>query len=290
MNNTTDQNIDSSIERFDFILENETGVISSDELITYLTNINLMMKSINHTLNGAYTIGYDQIVVDVEALERGSVKIPIILRKVLYNPYTLLATGAIFGAIANNILSDDKQTIVYNINNSTVNIEHAVIVNNKSTTKAVSEIAKTIVNSENVTKLKLNYLSINNEIKSTEINKDTLKGLIVDDIVESEKETRVFPSARLIIVSPVLENTKANWKVRIDNNKFSAKMMDDNFLELMDEHKIAFGKGDVIIADLETIITKRSDNTPNVKHNIQKVHEYPRYSNQSKQKNLFSDY
>ena len=50
-------------------------------------------------------------------------------------------------------------------------------------------------------------------------------------------------------------------------------MTDIDFLELMSKNKIAFGIGDVLVADLETIITLKRDNTPNVKHYIRKVHQ-----------------
>ena len=86
------------------------------------------------------------------------------------------------------------------------------------------------------------------------------------------------PYAHLIIVSPVLESKSANWKVRFEGNEFSAKMTDENFLELMDKKHVAFGKGDILVADLETRITRKEGNVPSVKHYIRTVYKYPHYS------------
>lgn len=279
------------IEHFDFILDNKSGVISSLELIKHLSNINLLMKSMNHTLNSKYSIGFDQIIIEIEALEKGSVKIPVILKKVLNNDYTKLAVGAVFGVLATNLLSENKETVIYNINNSNVEIKYEVMTGNRETVKAVSGIAKAVVDSTNVNALKLGYQIENNQKQTIKIEKTTLRNLIVDDIEESEKETHLMPNARLVIISPVLEMEQANWRVRINDNKFSAKMVDESFLELMDKHKIAFAKGDAIIADLETVITIKSDNTPNVKHYIKKVYEYPEYAinGHQNERTLFED-
>lgn len=64
-------------------------------------------------------------------------------------------------------------------------------------------------------------------------------------------------------------------------------MADESFLKLMDEKKIAFGKGDVIIADLETEVVEEEGKRTRVKHFIRKVHEYPQYTiDESKQMSI----
>ena len=45
----------------------------------------------------------------------------------------------------------------------------------------------------------------------------------------------------------------------------------------MNNEKIAFGKGDSIVADLETVITKKEGSAPTTKHYIRKVYRYPKY-------------
>ena len=279
------------IEHFDFILDNKSGVVSSLELIKYLSNINSLVKSMNHTLNSKYAIGFDQIIIEVEALEKGSVKIPVILKKVLNNDYTKLAVGAVFGVLATNLLSGNKETVIYNFNNSNVEINYEIMTSNRETVKAVSEIAKAVVDSTSVSALKLGYLAENNQKKTIKIEKTTLQSLIVTDIEENEKKSHLMSNARLTIISPVLEMEQANWRVRINNNKFSAKMIDEEFLKLMGKHKIAFATGDTIIADIETVITMKSDNTPNVKHYIKKVYDYPKYATNGYQneRTLFND-
>lgn len=275
------------IEQFNFILENSNGAISSLDLIKYLTNLNALVKSINHTLNSKYSSGFDQVLLEVVALEKGSFKIPITLKKILQNPYTQLAVGAVFGAIAANVLSDNKETVNYYINNSTVEIKHEVIVGNKETARAISNIAKTTVEAPEIKSLTLEYDLADNKRETINIQKSTLGGLVVDIIEENEKESNTLLQARLIIVSPVLETEQAMWKFRMGDRKLSAKMTDNDFLELMSKNKIAFGIGDVLVADLETIITKKSDDTPDVKHYIRKVHQYPQYATQTAQTDLF---
>lgn len=215
------------IEHFDFILDNKSGVVSSLELIKYLSNINSLVKSMNHTLNSKYAIGFDQIIIEVEALEKGCVKILVILRKVLNNDYTKLAIGAVFGVLATNLLSGNKETVIYNFNNSNVEINYEVMTSNRETVKAVSEIAKAVVDSTSVSALKLGYLAENNQKQTIKIEKTTLQSLIVDDIEENEKKSHLMSNARLTIISPVLEMEQANWRVRINNNKFSVKMIDE---------------------------------------------------------------
>ncbi len=276
------------IEQFNFILENNDGVVSALDLIKYLTNLNTLVKSVNHTLNSKYSVGFDQVLLEVIALEKGSFKIPVTVKKILQNPYTQLAVGAVFGAIAANVLSDNKETVNYYINNSTVEIKHEVIVENKETVRAVSNIAKTTIEAPEVKSLTLEYDLADNKRETINIQKSTLGGLVVDIIEDSEKQSNTLPHARLTIVSPVLEAEQAMWKFRMGDRKLSAKMTDTDFLDLMGKSKIAFGIGDVLVADLETIITMKSDDTPDVKHYIRKVHQYPQYATKTGETDLFA--
>jgi len=91
----------------------------------------------------------------------------------------------------------------------------------------------------------------------------------------------------LFAVWAVLESEQAMWKFKLGDRKLSAKMADEDFLKLMDERKIAFGMGDVIVADIETIVTKKSDDTPDVKHYIRKVDQCPQYATKVTQADLF---
>ena len=277
-------------EKFNFILNNTDGIISSTELISYLTGLGSLMKSVNHTLNSKYSVGFDQISIDVIALEKGSFNIKANINKIIQKGTMFVAgaaTTAIIGAVINNLLADDKTPITYVFNNCDVVINRDVVMSNKDTAKAVSHIAKTIVDSKNTTSLNIKYEIPNKELKSTTIEKTTLTNLIIEEKDEKEKNSSIINNAHLVIVSPVLEMEQANWRVRLNDKKFSAKMTDDNFLKTLDGHNVAFGKGDTITADIEIIITTKSDNTPDVKYYIRKVYEYPRYKTSKIEPTLF---
>lgn len=274
-------------ELFDLILDVDNGMVTSLELIKYLSNLDALMKSINHTLNRQYGIGFDQVELNIIALEKGSFKVSAFLKKLSANPYTLATFTAIISAIATNLLSDKKENIVYNINNSNVEIKYGIVVENKESVRAISNIAKTTVDSREIKGLAIEYGIEQNKKQRVDITKSTLRELIVEDLDTPDKESHIMSNARLVIVSPVLESEQATWKFKFNDRKLSARMMDEGFLKLMDEKKIAFGKGDVIVADLETIVTKKSDDTPDVKHYVRKVHQYPQYTTKVNQRDLF---
>ena len=110
-----------------------------------------------------------------------------------------------------------------------------------------------------------------------------------DDIDENDRDNHILSNARLVVVSPVLDSTPAYWKVKLNDRTFSARMTDEEFLNKMDKEKIAFAKNDILIADIETIITEKANGVPDVKHYIRKVHQYPKYTESKKvqQKDLF---
>lgn len=267
-------------EEFNFILNNDDGIISSTELISYLTGLSSLMKSVNHTLNSKYSIEFDQISIDVIALEKGSFNIKTNIKKYIKKG-AIFAAGAvataIIGDVVTKLLADDKTPITYVFNNCNVVINRDTVMSNRDTVKSVSRIAKTIVNSKNTTSLKIEYETPKQGLRSTTIEKTTLTNLIVEEKEEKERESIIIHNARLVIVSPVLEIEQADWRVKLNDRKFNAKMTDEDFLKTLDGHNIAFGKGDTITADIETIITTKSDSTPDVKHYIRKVHKYPQY-------------
>ena len=56
-------------ECFNLILEVKEHSISTTELIKYLAETSELFKALNHSLNRYYSCGYDQILIDVEALD-----------------------------------------------------------------------------------------------------------------------------------------------------------------------------------------------------------------------------
>ncbi len=273
------------VEYFDLILQTDNNAITSLELIKYLSNLESLVKSVNHTLNKQYCIGYDQIQLNVIALEKGSFKIPTYFKKVVNSPYTV----ALFGVIVGKLFSSDNQPIIYNINDSTVEIHQDVIMSNHETAKAMSGIAKVTLESKGIKEMVISYETLENTREKLIVDNTYLKGLIFEDIDEPEKQSNILPRATLTIISPVLEAEEAMWRFRMIDKKLSAKMTDSSFLELMKAKEIAFGYGDVIVADLETVITIKRDGTPDVKHYIRKVHEYPQYKNRTLSPNLFDN-
>lgn len=68
-------------EFFELTLNIDDSRISAIELIGFLSNTEELFKSINQTLNSKYAVGYDSVSIDVLALEKGSFKIPLCVKK-----------------------------------------------------------------------------------------------------------------------------------------------------------------------------------------------------------------
>ena len=262
----------TSEELLTFTIETDKSAISVDDLINYVSGVEDLLFSINHTLNVKYSAGYDTIELSVLAIEKGSFKIPISIKKKVEK--TLIGTiSTILGGLALNALHSNNT-----IDTNGFSVPQEILLENKDTVKAVTKIAQTAVESDNVRGIAVDYEKAPGEIERVTITKEQLKTSIREAIDESEPEIIMSSKAHLIIVSPVLESKSANWKVRFEDNEFSAKMTDENFLEIMDKKHVAFGKGDILVADLETRITRKEGNIPNVKHYIKTVYQYPQYS------------
>jgi hypothetical protein len=262
----------TSEEQLTFTIETDKSAISVDDLIKYVSGLEDLLFSINHTLNLKYSAGYDTIELSVLAIEKGSFKIPISIKKKVEK--TLIGTiSTILGGLVLNALNNNNT-----IDTNGFSVPQEILLENKDTVKAVTKIAQTAVESNDVRGIAVDYEKAPGEIERVTITKEQLKTSIRETIDESEPEIIMSSKAHLIIVSPVLESKSANWKVRFEDNEFSAKMTDENFLEIMDKKHVAFGKGDILIADLETRITRKEGNIPNVKHCIKTVYQYPQYS------------
>ena len=128
--------------------------------------------------------------------------------------------------------------------------------------------ALTTVNSSEVKALTFEYATQQNETARKTIENESLRHLIVPIEEEADKTTHMWTNARLVVVSPVLDSTPAAWKLKLDGRVISAKMTDQDFLSKMDKEKIAFAKNDILIADLETIVTKSAINISFLAHAI----------------------
>ncbi len=98
-------------EFFELRLVCNTDTIDDFSLIKYLNQANYMVQGINKTLNKNFNVGYDAIEVEVFAVEHGSIRIPLKLKKYAANTLMGLAT-TIIGGVAVNLISGNKEPIV----------------------------------------------------------------------------------------------------------------------------------------------------------------------------------
>lgn len=243
------------VEDFEIILESEDYLISSSELISILTNYRQMLKGINVTLNKKYSIGYDLIDFDVVALEQGSFRIPIKIKKFS----NTVAANAVGGIIAGLFLTGNNSVLV-STPTEEFEVEKKELMEYNDTKTAVVNIAKTTVQSDSISGLSLNYTKEDGSIENVRIEKTRLAPIAsINTDLEPEVE-KTLCKVRLVVVSPVLDDKKVQWRFRTQlGQDLSAKMDDDDFLEKMEKEHIAFGKHDVLYVQLETTITHNEE-------------------------------
>lgn len=272
-----------STETLSLIVNARQSKVSTSDLIKYLSNYEQLVKTLNFILNAKYCVGYDIVQIDIEGLKEGSFEIKTKIKK--FSEKTL---EILFGIFLTKMLTNDPAPIVLNINGDNVTVNVSDINTDKRIIRHRSRLARTANEDEEVDGLTVDLERPNGEREKVKITRDMLGGIIVDDEDLSESESSWLHNATMVIVSPVLESEPASWRVRIGDRKFSAKMTDEAFLASMNKEKIAFGKGDTIVADLETIITKNEGSAPTTKNYIRKVHSYPKYP-QVKGQTLFDE-
>ena len=263
-------------EFFELCLNTKDHSISTYDLIAYLTNANKLITSINQTLNVKYSIGFDQVKVDVIALKEGSFKIPLCIKKITNNATFAGAAGTIIGGFALNLLTNNTEPQTIHYGEDTVIVTSDELLKNKKTANAVGRIAKMAVESDGIKDITITYEKNNGEQEQVTINKRTLSKVMYDE-PEAESISNMVTNATLEIVSPVFVDKPASWKVTYDNKTFTAKMTDEDFLVEMNLQKISFAPGDVIIADME-IVAKTTERGIRLTHYIRKVHKYPKFS------------
>jgi len=263
-------------EAFEITLDVDNSTITAAELINYLSNFESLFKSINETLNLQYAAGADMVYLDVIALEKGSFKIPIVVKKLAKSPYVL----SVFTLVAGKLITGQPIGETFDSNNDPIEIKNEVFCDNKKTVNAISNIARITVESESIKSLSVTYNKPDGNSEKITMNKEQLGSLVTQDEESLYKlETHTMRKVKLIIFSPVLENEMVNWRFILDGRIISAKMMDQDFLNLLDNNPIAFGKGDGMVVDLVTEIDKRDESHPRVRHFISKVYSYPKYKN-----------
>ena len=250
--------------------------ISTYDLIAYLSDTNKLITSINQTLNTKYAIGFEQIDIDVVALEKGSFKIPLYIKKITENPTISSIVGSVFGALISGLLSNNQEAKTIQYGTDKVIITNDELLKNRATANAVGNIARMAVESDNINDLSVTYEKTNGEKEQIDINKTTLSQVMYE-VPEDESISNIVTNATLEIVSPVFVDKPATWKVAYDGNQFTAQMTDEDFLGKMNLQKLSFAPGDVIIADME-VVAKTTERGIRLKHYIRKVHKYPKFS------------
>lgn len=260
-------------EYFEIILESERHVIGSSELITILENYRQLLKGVNVTLNKQYAVGYDIVDFDVIALEKGSFRIPISIKK--------FCTGVAIGVLGNVIADLFKQEVLsttVNTDTEAIVISKQDLMENHSTKEAVVNIAKVTVESDSISSLSLNYTKPDGTIENVRIEKTQLEPIAsMNTDIEPDVQTNVCVIP-LTVVAPVLDGKKVHWKFRTQTGQnISAKMDDEQFLDKMEKEHVAFGKHDVLKVELETTLTGGESDDPKYSYRVRKVIEYPKY-------------
>ena len=278
-------------EFFELTINVENSSLSVSDLVMYLSNTEKLFNSINRTLNAKYSIGYDNISIDVLALEKGSFKIPIVLKKIVNNPLFIATAGTFLGEIALNLFQNNLNPHTIPTNNDSVVVENKDFLDSKNTIEAVGNIARLAVQTDDVKDVSITYQKNDGNMEKVSITKEVLSQVMYDEFEVSDNMENILEKVTLEIVSPVFMDKPLSWRVSYDGRQINAKMMDKDFLETMDLQRIAFAKGDVIVADLQTIATN-TNNGIKLRYSIIKVHSYPRYTritkhNMVQEKELF---
>ena len=244
----------TSYEFFELRLGIEDSRISSKDLISYLTNIETMFNSVNKVLNIKDTLGYDSIEIDVLALEKGSFKIPISIKKIASKTLIGVATTVI-GEITVSAI----KSIVAQRDPQRERIETQYIIEDKDSIESIKRIADLALGNNSIKSLDITY---EEDGQKTNINmtREDIKTLSEVDIKDDMEETcHLLKSEQLEIVSPVLIDEPAKWKVKLRGKTISATIIDRDFLDMILQSEISFAKGDAIVADIEILEKKQKD-------------------------------
>ena len=281
---TSSTDFSKNSEMLPLIVNARDSKVPTSDLIQYLSNFEQLIKSLNYVLNAKYCIGYEMVQIDIVGLKEGSFEIKTKLKKFAEKTLEIL-----FGIFLTKMLSNDPTPIVLNINGDNITVNVSDINSDKRVIKHRSRLARTANGDDEVDGLTIELEKQGGGHEKVTITREMLEGIIVDDEDSTENESTWLHNATMVIVAPVLESEPASWKVRIGDRKMSARMTDEAFLQSMNNEKIAFGKGDTIVADLETVISKKEGNASSTKYYIRKVHRYPKYP-QQKEATLFDSF
>lgn len=269
-------NVTITDEYFEIRLACDCDTIEIQSLIKYLNQANLMIQGINETLNKDYNCGYEDIEVEVYALEHGSIRIPFNIKKfaekLLYD-----LPIAIIGGVAVYLICGNKEPIMIQTNDGEIEAVPDTFLENKQTKRSVGKIARMVVEDEGIKDLSITYEKPNGNQESVTISKSQLEKVADECEGTDDDIITAIPETRLQIYGPILDSRPSSWRVKYNGNIIPARMADTDFLDEMTAKKIAFAPDDEIIADLEQIISEDEKGT-HIKWYIRKVHSYPKYT------------
>ena len=276
-----------SQEFFEIRLICESDEIDIFCLIKYLTQTNQMVQGINETLNKDFTAGYDEVEISALALEHGSIRIPLIIKKLALHTLFELPP-AILGGVAVHLLTNSHDAILVTTPSGNVETQSDTFLNNLSTKRSVGKIAQMVVENDSISNLALTYQKDDGQKESITVTKEVLKKVAEECESSDDDEVREYSKTRLQIYGPILGNKPSSWQVKLNGQTIHAHMSDKDFLEEMTAKKIAFAPDDEIVADLEERIY-RDEKGEHKKWTIKKVHSYPKYTRitKSSQKGIF---
>ena len=270
----------TSYEFFELRLGIEDSRISSKDLISYLTNIETMFNSVNKVLNIKDTLGYDSIEIDVLALEKGSFKIPISIKKIASKTLIGVATTVI-GEITVSAI----KSIVAQRDPQRERIETQYIIEDKDSIESIKRIADLALSNNSVKSLDMTYEN-NGQKTNVKMTREDIKVIAeVEAKDNTEEQCQLLKKERLEIVSPVFKEEPSKWKVKLRGKTISAIIIDRDVLDMMLQSEISFAKGDSIVADIE-ILEKKTPKRKSYVYRIVTVHNYPHYSRILKKKTL----
>ena len=268
----------TSYEFFELRLGIEDSRISSKDLISYLMNIETMFNSVNKVLNIKDTLGYDSIEIDVLALEKGSFKIPISIKKIASKTLIGVATTVI-GEITVSAI----KSIVAQRDPQRERIETQYIIEDKDSIESIKRIADLALSNNSVKSLDMTYEN-NGQKTNVKMTREDIKVIAeVEAKDNTEEQCQFLKKERLEIVSPVFKEEPSKWKVKLRGKTISAIIIDRDFLDMMLQSEISFAKGDSIVADIE-ILEKKTPKRKSYVYRIVTVHNYPHYSRILKKK------
>lgn len=276
MRKQTSQDFILSEEFFEIRLVCELDTIDIFSLIKYLNQANSMIQGINETLNTSFNAGYNVVEVEAYALEHGSIRIPLKLKKIAAAGLFTIST-TIIGNVASDLISGKNDPIVIVSEGNNIEVESSVFLENNKTKRSVGKIARMVVDNDSISNLSLTYGKSDGQQERLTITKETLKKVAEECEDTDEDIVNLYQNSHLEIYGPIFDNKPSSWRVKLNGYPIRAYMSDKDFLDEMTAKKIAFAPGDEIVADLEEVISE-DEKGEHRNWIIKKVHSYPKYT------------